>query len=123
MVIAKNPTLNSPSNLSRPCQDHEVELAVAIIDKVTSIATIVKEGVLFPVFLVGLVVGHQLLNPFDIDTFAIETIGTQLGVQFFDKVMEGLGNRDRTFVTGGDGGGSGAVDLELDRIGWKGSAG
>jgi hypothetical protein len=102
-----------PSDSFWPGEDHQVELAVTIINEVTSIATFFEHGVLGPVFGVGGIVGHQLLNSLDIDTFAIESIGTEFLVKEADKLIKVLGNRDAFAV--GDSSRGGIKVLGHDR--------
>lgn len=85
-----------PSGGFWPSEDHQVELAVAVVNEIAGVAALVEEGVLFPVVLVGGVVGHQGLDSLDIDTLAGETVGAQLDMEEADEVVEILGNGNRT---------------------------
>lgn len=80
-----------------PSEDHQVELAVAIIDEVTGVATFLEHRILGPVFRVGGVVGHDLLDSLDINLFAVESVGAELLVEESDKLVKVL--RDGNTVT------------------------
>lgn len=84
-----------PSGGFWPSEDHQVELAVAVVNEIAGVAVLVEEGVLLPVVLVGGVAGHQGLNSLDIDTLAGETVGAQFNVKETDEVVEILGNGNR----------------------------
>lgn len=86
-----------PSSCFWPGEDHQVELAVTVVNEIAGVAALVEEGVLLPVLLVGGVVGHQGLDSFDIDTLTGQAAGAQLNVEEADEVVEVLGNRNRIF--------------------------
>lgn len=99
-----------PSDSFWPSEDHEVELAIAIINQVAGVATLVEHGVFLPVGLVGGVAGHQLLDTGNIDLFAVEAVHTQFNMQETDKVVEVFGNRDRIFSSSRGRSGRGTIN-------------
>lgn len=88
-----------PSDGLWPGEDHEVELAVTIVDEVAGVTTFLEHGVLGPVFRVGGIVGHQLLYTFDIDALAIETVVTEFVVEELDEFVKILGDGDTLTVS------------------------
>ncbi len=70
-----------------PAQQHQVELAVALVDEIARVLILVELGEFVPVGLLGVVPRKQLFDFLDVDAFGVEDFE-----QLFDELVPGDGS-------------------------------